>query len=144
MFAMERANIDLLMFVMAMLVARLRFIGYAVALLAGMLKFYPIVLLVIAVRDRAAVCFAVWAVASVRSRFGSPWTATEILRAIANIRSKSPFDDNVFGAHNLPFGIAAVIGLPRSGALVLEVLLLVVMAGVAIALARRVRDRCAD
>ena len=139
MFAMERANIDLLMFAMAMLVARLRFIGYAVALLAGMLKFYPIVLLIVVVRDRVAVCFAIWAVA-----FGvvALWFAldgTEILRAIANIGSKSPFDDNVFGAHNLPFGIAAVIGLPRSGAVVLEVLLLVVMAGVAIALARRVR-----
>ena len=74
MFAMERANIDLLMFVMAMLVARLRFIGYAVALLAGMLKFYPIVLLVAAVRERAVVCFAIWAVALGAIAFGSPWT----------------------------------------------------------------------
>ncbi len=63
MFAMERANVDLLMFVMAMLVVRLRFAGYAVALLAGMLKFYPIVLLVAAVRERVMLCIAIWAVA---------------------------------------------------------------------------------
>ena len=139
MFAMERANIDLLMFVMAMLVARLRFVGYAVALLAGMLKFYPIVLLVGTVRERAVVCFAIWAVALGAIGLWFALDGTEILRAIANIGSNSPFDDNVFGAHNLPFGIAAVLGLPRSGAMALEVLLLMLMAGLAIALARRVR-----
>ena len=138
MFAMERANIDLLMFVMAMLVARLRFVGYVVALLAGMLKFYPIVLLVGTVRERAVVCFAIWAVALGAIGLWFALDGTEILRAIANIGSNSPFDDNVFGAHNLPFGIAAVLGLPRSGAMALEVLLLMLMAELAIALARRV------
>jgi hypothetical protein len=138
MFAMERANIDLLMFVMAILVARLRFIGYAVALLASMLKFYPIVLLVAAVRERAVMCFAIWGAALGAIALWFALDGTEILRAIANIGSNPPFDDNVFGAHNLSFGIAALVGLSRSGALALEVLLLMVMAGVAIALARRV------
>jgi hypothetical protein len=139
MFAMERANIDLLMFVMAMLVARLRFIGYVVALLAGMLKFYPIVLLVTAMRERAVMCLAICTIALGAIALWFAVDGTEILRAIANIGSNPPFDDNVFGAHNLPFGIAAAVGLPRSGAMALEVLLLVVMAGVAIALARRTR-----
>jgi hypothetical protein len=139
MFAIERANIDLLMFVMGMLVVRLRFTGYAVALLAGMLKFYPIVLLVVVVRGRVAVCFAVGAVALGVVALWFALDGTEILRAIANIGSNSPFDDNVFGAHNLPFGIAGLIGLPRAGAMALEVLLLVVMVGFAIALAREVR-----
>jgi hypothetical protein len=140
MFALERANIDLLMFVMAMLVVRLRFIGYAVGLLAGMLKFCPIVLLVGAVRERAVVCFAIWALALGAIGLWFALDGTEIRRAIANIGSNSPFDDNVFGAQNLPFGIAAVLGLPRSGAMALEVLLLLLMlmAGLAIALARRV------
>ena len=139
MFAMERANIDLLMFVMAMLVVRLRFTGYAIALLAGMLKFYPIVLLLVAVRERALVCLAVWAMALGVVALWFALDGTEILRAIANIGSNPPFDDNVFGAHNLPFGIAAVVGLPRSGAMALEVLLLAAMVGVAIGSAGRVR-----
>jgi hypothetical protein len=139
MFAMERANIDLLMFVMAMLVVRLRFTGYAIALLAGMLKFYPIVLLLAAVRERALVCLAVWTMALGVVALWFALDGTEILRAIANIGSNPPFDDNVFGAHNLPFGIAAVVGLPRSGAMALEVLLLAAMVGVAIGSAGRVR-----
>ncbi len=137
MFAIERANIDLLMFVMAMLVARLRCVGYAVALLAGMLKFYPIVLLVAAVRERTVVCFAIWSVALGAIALWFAVDGTEILRAIGNVNSNPPFDDNVFGAHNLPFGIAAVAGLQRSGAMALEVLLLMLMAGLAIALGRR-------
>ena len=139
MFAMERANIDLLMFVMAMLVVRLRFTGFAIALLAGMLKFYPIVLLLAAVRERALVCLAVWTMALGVVALWFALDGTEILRAIANIGSNPPFDDNVFGAHNLPFGIAAVVGLPRSGAMALEVLLLAAMVGVAIGSAGRVR-----
>ena len=139
MFAMERANIDLLMFVMAMLVVRLRFTGYAIALLAGMLKFYPIVLLLAAVRERALVCLAVWTMALGVVALWFALDGTEILRAIANIGSNPPFDDNVFGAHNLPFGIAAVVGLPRSGAMALEVLLLAAMVGVAIGSAGKVR-----
>ena len=139
MFAMERANIDLLMFVMAMLVVRLRFTGYAIALLAGMLKFYPIVLLLAAVRERALVCLAVWTMALGVVALWFALDGTEILRAIANIGSNPPFDDNVFGAHNLPFGIAAVVGLPRSGAMALEVLLLAAMVGVAIGSAGEIR-----
>ena len=49
---------------MAMLAVRLRAMGYAVSLLAGMLKFYPIVLLVLAVRERLVTCLVVWAVAA--------------------------------------------------------------------------------
>lgn len=142
MFAMERANIDLLMFVMAMLVVRLRFTGYAIALLAGMLKFYPIVLLLAAVRERALVCLAVWTMALGVVALWFALDGTEILRAIANIGSNPPFDDNVFGAHNLPFGIAAVVGLPRSGAMALEVLLLAAMVGVAIGSAGELGPTC--
>ena len=138
MFAIERANVDLLMFVMAMLTVRLRFAGYAVALLAGMLKFYPIVLLVVAARERVVACLAVWMVAFSVVALWFAMGATDILRAIANIDSNPPFDDNLFGAHNLPFGIAAMVGLPQAGAL-LEALLLVIMVGVAVAIACRVR-----
>jgi hypothetical protein len=139
MFALERGNVDLLMLVMAMLVVRLRFTGYAVALLAGMLKFYPIVLLVAAVRDRLAVCVAVWAVAVGAIALWFALDATDILRGMANIPATDPFDDNVFGAHDLPFGIAGMLGWSRTGALTLQALLLAAMLGVAVVLAGRLR-----
>ena len=60
-----------------------------------------------------------------------------ILRGIANIPVAQPFDDNVFGAHNLPFDLAELVGLPHAAAMVLQLLLLVIMLGVAAALARR-------
>ena len=114
MFALERANVDLLMFVMAMLAVRLRTTGYAVSLLAGMLKFYPIVLLVLAVRERLVTCLVVWAVAAGVIALWFALDGAEILRGMANIPLTHPFDDNVFGAHNLPFGLAELLGLPHA------------------------------
>ena len=207
MFALERANVDLLMFVMAMLAVRsrtaagqsdeggfaviasqersrprgqargharnlhrssvmgrrllryarndrrirrdgissrahpiaLRTTGYAVSLLAGMLKFYPIVLLVLAVRERLVTCLVVWAVAVGVIALWFALDGTEILRGMANIPFTHPFDDNVFGAHNLPFGLAELLGLPHAAAIALQVLLLVIMLGLAATLARRVQ-----
>ena len=205
MFALERANVDLLMFVMAMLAIRshtaagqsgedgfpviarseatpgpspaacaqsptqrvtgwrllrsarndreirhggiasrappiaLRTMGYAVSLLAGMLKFYPIVLLVLAVRERLVTCLVVWAVAVGVIALWFALDGTEILRGMANIPFTHPFDDNVFGAHNLPFGLAELLGLPHAAAIVLQVVLLVIVLGLAAALVRRVQ-----
>jgi hypothetical protein len=139
MFAMERANVDLLVFVMAVLAARLRATGYAISLLAGMLKFYPIVLLVLAVRERTVTCLAIWAVSLGVIALWFALDGTEILRGMANIPSTHPFDDNVFGAHNLAFGLAEKIGLPHRWASALQVFLLGVMLCVAVSSARGVR-----
>lgn len=61
-FALERGNVDLIIFVLTAVVARLvplrlwlRCVGYAIAVLAALLKFYPAVLLLTAVRERIAV-----------------------------------------------------------------------------------------
>jgi hypothetical protein len=145
MFALERANIDLLVFVMAVLAVRLRATGYAVAVLAGMLKFYPIVLLALAVRERLAVCLAIGLIA-----LGviAAWFALDgrgILRGVANIPVAQPFDDNVFGAHSLPFDLGAMVGLPHAGAVALQIVLLAGMLGIAVGLARRAPlDRLED
>ena len=113
--------------------------GYAVSLLAGMLKFYPIVLLVLAVRERLVTCLVVWAVAAGVIALWFALDGAEILRGMANIPFTHPFDDNVFGAHNLPFGLAELLGLPHAAAIALQVLLLVIMLGLAATLARRVQ-----
>lgn len=59
MFAVERANVDVLMFAAAVVVILsaersflVRLAGYAVAVAAGLLKFYPLVLVALVVRER--------------------------------------------------------------------------------------------
>jgi hypothetical protein len=137
MFALERANVDLLMFAMAVLAVRLRAGGYAVALLAGMLKFYPIVLLILAVRERLATCLAVWTVALGVIALWLVLDVHDVLRGLANLDITRLFDANVFGAHNLPYGLAGMAGLSTTSAAALQALLFVAMAGIAMALARR-------
>jgi hypothetical protein len=91
------------------------------------------------VRERPAACLLVWAVAL---GVVAPWFAldgTDILRGVANIPSTHPFDDNVFGAHNLAFGLAAWTGLTHASAIALQILLLAMMLGLATMLARRMR-----
>ena len=117
MFAMERANIDLLMFVMAMLVVRSALHWLRDCAACRHAEVLP---------DRAV------GRRGARTRHGVPRGLDggarrdrPLVRArrdrdpagMANIDSNAPFDDNVFGAHNLPFGIAAMAGLPRSGAM---------------------------
>ena len=139
MFALERANVDLLMFVMAMLAVRLRTTGYAVSLLSGMLKFYPIVLLILAVRERLVTCLVIWAAAGGVIALWFALDGHAILRGMANIPSTQPFDDNVFGAHNLPFGLAELAALSHAWAMVLQAVLLVVVLGIAAMMCRRVQ-----
>jgi len=136
MFALERANIDVLMFALAMLATRLRTGGYAAAVLAGVLKFYPIVLLVLAVRERLLTCLAIWTIAGVTIAAWFALEASDILRGIANVPTTHPFDANVFGAHNLPFGLAALAGLSTAWAASLHAVMIAVMLIVSVVLAR--------
>jgi hypothetical protein len=70
-FAVERANLDVVMFLMIIVGvlacgARLpvRLAGYALITLAGLLKFYPMVALIIAFRERPAIFATVALVAT--------------------------------------------------------------------------------
>jgi hypothetical protein len=152
-FALERANVDLLMFAMAAaaiaLVRRwawLRMLGYAVALLAGMLKFYPITLLILAVRERLLV-FVVLGITALGVI--AAWFAldgNEILRAMANIPVSAAFDNNAFGMRNLPLGLTQYFALPPWAGAALLIALPCAMLAVAVALARRddLRDLTAN
>ena len=142
-FALERANIDLLVFLLTMVAValtrrswQLRMPGYAVAVLAGMLKFYPVTLLILAVRERLAVCAAIGAVSLGTIGVWFAVDGREILRGMANIPTTSYFDDNVFGMRNLPFGLAQIFGLSHLEAEALLIALLVAMFAGAVRLAR--------
>src|SRR5204863_166854 len=61
-FAVERANPDILLFILALVTALsaegglgIRLIGYAAALLSGLVKYYPLVTLVLLVEERVPV-----------------------------------------------------------------------------------------
>nr|WP_321986062.1 hypothetical protein [uncultured Lichenicoccus sp.] len=115
MLAMERGNTDLLMFAVAVLFAHLamrwaalRCAGYALVLCAGLLKFYPLTMLALVVREprkRAWRAGALCALALVA--FLLVFHA-ELSRIGANM-ANSPFGD-MFGARSLAFGVPLRLG----------------------------------
>jgi hypothetical protein len=144
MFALERANVDVIIFLLAMLAVRLtrgsaplRMLGYAVAMFAGMLKFYPITLLILAIRERLGVFIAIGLIASAAVVLWFALDSTEILRSMANIPTTQYFDEFVFGVRDLPYGLAQTLNWPRTAAAGLLAGLLVGMTAMAAALAGR-------
>lgn len=114
-FALERANMDVLIFVAVVLAVPLlargiaaRGVAYAVFLGMGLLKFYPLVLLGLVVRERprvalgfgvAAVALAALAVLPLGDEFG---------RAIGNILPHPAFT-GTFGSRQLADGLALLL-----------------------------------
>jgi hypothetical protein len=148
-FALERANADIILFMLALAVGFLaergpaaRMVGYAFALLAALLKYYPILLLVVLFRERLAVFVAVaMAVAGSLAGFWAAYNV-EIMRGWANI-PVGPYNTDLFAAKNLPFLIGMMVEEPipsRFGAAVGWVVtagLYVSLIGAALAICRR-------
>jgi hypothetical protein len=115
-YALERANNDVVVFLLILCGGMLfmarrpyRLYSYALLLVAGMLKYYPIVLLVLLARERRRDTLAVVIAMSVTLiSFGS-YFHTELGKALANIPAPSYFSDS-FSAQNLPFGFGEALG----------------------------------
>ncbi len=113
-FALERANIDLLVFALAALAGVLllrgpasRIAAYAAIGLAALIKFYPAILLIVSLRERPRRFIAVNAAAvAVLACFAGFYHA-ELALAFANLPKGHYFQD-IFGAANLPYGLAAL------------------------------------
>jgi hypothetical protein len=114
-FALERANADVGLFLLALAAGWLaergpaaRMIGYGLALLAALLKYYPIMVLIFFFRERIAV-FAVVALAAAGS-LAAFWAVyhVEIVRGWAEI-STGPYNTDLFAAKNLPFLIGLLV-----------------------------------
>jgi len=140
-FALERANIDPLIFALAALaglflprVSPARFLAYPLIVIAALIKFYPVVLLALGLRERPRV-FAILAAASVAvlALFVAAYY-TELRAALANVPEGKNFTD-LFGAPNLPHGLATLFpAFPiRPGAL--RIVLCLAAAGGAAAIA---------
>jgi hypothetical protein len=107
-FALERANPDVLLFLMALttgLLAEcrlfLRILGYLLALLAALLKYYPIMILVIVFREAISVFAALTLL--ILGCLAVFWTEyhADIARGLPSI-AHGPYNDVLFAAKNLP------------------------------------------
>ena len=141
-YALERANCDLVVFLLILAgfaldhaPRRWRLGCYAFYLTAGLLKYYPLVLLVLLARERrrdglfiAGLSAAVIILLVIRGH-------AELAKALANIPALSYFADS-FSARNLPFGFVEVVFGPGLRVPVALLLLSIVLA-LAIARTRR-------
>lgn len=123
-FALERANPDILLFMLILAAGRcaqgrpvLRLIGYLAALLAALLKYYPAMALVVVLRERPkAVLLIALATATALALFLAEYHA-EIARGLPHIPS-GRYDTDLFAAQNLPsfMGMAIEAAAQPSGA----------------------------
>ena len=114
-FALERANADVILFLLALTAGCLagrgpaaRMFGYGLALLSALLKYYPIMVLICLFRERIAL-FTVVALAAAGS-LAVFWAVyhVEIERGWAEI-STGPYNTDLFAAKNLPFLIGMLV-----------------------------------
>ena len=141
--ALERANLDLAIFVIALLAAGwslrgpvLRSLGYGLIMLAALVKYYPGIMLLLAWRERARFLLSLAAaVLAVGALF--LWVEGSTLsRALHNIDTRQ--FPTTFSAVNLPQGLAQLVA-PDAAFLarIIELVLASLAAGYAYAIARR-------
>ena len=111
-FAMERANVDILLFVMLAAALRAasgplpsRAAAYALILFAGLLKFYPLVALVLLLRERPRL-FTLFTAFALAVLLAFVHTYSSELAAIGRNIPLGPPTSDLFGASNLPNGLA--------------------------------------
>jgi hypothetical protein len=113
-FAVERGNPDILLFILAVVTAlsaegglAIRLIGYAVALLSALVKYYPLVTLMMLVDERVPVfLFVSVAVILSLTIFGVAYHE-EIARTLPYL-PHGGYIEGFFGAKNLPFQIGDI------------------------------------
>jgi hypothetical protein len=113
-FAMERGNLDLMIFMLAVAAALClggtlgrRILGYTLMLLGGLLKFYPLALLMLMLRERLAVLVAL-AFAATAIVAGVGIVFLDELRRLGPVPGGVPFQ-NLWGALNLIIGFPTVL-----------------------------------
>lgn len=113
-FALERTEFDVPIFlivvtgvVLSLRPTGVRFLGYAIFVFAALLKYYPLVLMLLVARERfrTAVWIALATIAAVCSFILA--TTYETLQIVGLAPVGSPFAD-YFGARNLPLGITLI------------------------------------
>jgi hypothetical protein len=145
-FAVERANPDILLFLLALAAGLLaqyrlpfRLFGYFLGLLAALIKYYPVALLVIACRERILI-FSLVGLMIVGS-LGVFWAEyhVEIARGLPNI-ARGPYNTDLFSAQNLPLLLGEAAGNAAGSPLVERIAawaLYALLVGVTLGICRR-------
>jgi len=112
-FAVERANPDTIIFMLALLVGFLarrphpaRLLAYVIALFAAMVKYYPITLLILMFRERVSAFLGIGVALAIPVAAFLAVYLPEIERGFPFIPSGS-YNTDLFGAKNLPSQIAS-------------------------------------
>ncbi len=134
-YALERANNDLIVFLLVVpgiVLLRMgrpgRWAGYALFLFAGLLKYYPLVLLAMIAREQRRDAFGLAASAITILAILSIANHAEIATALAIIPKPSYFADS-FAAANLPFGLVESVVGPSAHGIAAALLAMLVVAG---------------
>ena len=131
---LQRVNLDMVLFVAIVAAVRLlvgpmqeRLGGFALITVTALAKFYPAVLFLFVLRERLRLAVAVAAVAAVV--FAAFFAAyhIELMLTLANIPQGNWFQD-MFGARNLPYGLAA-LGVDSAAAVLLVTMVVAAGAG---------------
>jgi hypothetical protein len=115
-YALERANNDLAVFVLVICGAMLftaprpfRLFSYGLFVAAALLKYYPLVLLILAAREwRRDALVTAAAAGSALILFGVAFYP-ELKTALASIPAAASYFTDAFSARNLPFGFAEAL-----------------------------------
>jgi hypothetical protein len=114
-YAVERGNNDLIVFIFVLCAAgllhhplRSRLLAYALIGLAGLLKFYPFTALALALREGLARFLIIAAFAVVTAAVLGYVYLDQMARVFAIVPSGSYYTD-LFGAGNLPYGFVQLI-----------------------------------
>ena len=144
-FAVERGNNDLVLFALGACAATLmlkgwgrRCLGFALLFLAGLLKFYPMLTMALALRERPG-RFAALALASFAGlALFVALTWHDLSRVLAIIPTGWPFHE-MFGSIVVGAGIMELAGLPRHDAIYIQAPM--ILASLAIAVRLGLQDR---
>jgi hypothetical protein len=148
-FAVERANPDLLVFILVIVMLTLlrrsliaRGFGYCVAFLAGAIKYYPFVLLGLLIRERVRVGFGIAWGSIIGLAFFWFIYAERIIEGLPGIARGVPFGD-MFAAKNFPLGtfqvaqhVTASSGIASRVAAIATISLVVIVTGLMVRLWR--------
>jgi hypothetical protein len=111
-YALERGNVDVILFIMLVVAGVLstgpwasRILSYALILLAGLLKFYPLIVFLTALRERRRAFFLIAAAAGLIVVGFSIAFRTELAENLSTI-PRGEYAGGFFSAVNLPFGTA--------------------------------------
>jgi hypothetical protein len=138
-YALERANNDLAVFLLVICGAIVftaprpfRLFSYGLFVAAGLLKYYPLVLLILVARERRRDALVVTAAAGFTLILFGLAFYSELKTALARIPAASSYFTDAFSAQNLPFGFAEALA---GGAyrIPIAVLLLSALSGLAVA-----------